>query len=166
MRPKPRSLPPGHSFPGRSSRPAAVRLSPGPRFQAPVSPALLSLPGPQLPFPQVLPEPQVLSLPEPRLLYLRGKQSLTRCMCQNSIKCVPVTVHLHRHTYTISILIPYVLTPLSRAGLPGDSVLDLLGRGRRRGKRLRLKCQSPVRRSRLFSVDRKGQGLSLGIAST
>ena len=43
-------------------------------------------------------------------------------------------------------------------------VLDLLGRGRCRGKRLRLKCQSPVRRSRLFSVDRKGQGLSLGIA--
>ena len=43
-------------------------------------------------------------------------------------------------------------------------ILDLLGRGRCRGKRLRLKCQRPVRRSRLFSVDRKGQGLSLGLA--
>lgn len=119
MRPKPRSLPPGHSFPGRSSHPAAVRLSPGPRFQVPVSPALLSLPGPQLPFPQVLLGPQVLSLPEPRLLYLHGKQSLTRCMCQNSIKCVPVTVHLHRRTYIISILIPYVRIPPSRAGPAG-----------------------------------------------
>ena len=134
MRPKPRSLPPGHSFPGRSSRPAAVRLSPGPRFQAPVSPALLSLPGPQLPFPQVLPGPQVLSLPEPRLLYLRGKQSLTRCMCQNSIKRVPVTVHLHTDTLIqFRSLILYVLTPLSRVFLPGP-VLDLPGRGRCRGK--------------------------------